>query len=65
MSYCDIKVCLQVYTYTFGNKPYLMSIRENIEVTTPELSDYENKYSDFTTRADDRLYKRISKEKAI
>ena len=36
----------RVYSDTFENKPYSMSMREDIEVTTPDLIDYSSDYYD-------------------
>lgn len=59
----NLHIHSRVYTDTFKNKPYSMSMRENIEVTTPELTEHSSEYSDYHKDVMNRYHTRINKEK--
>ena len=51
----------RVYTDTFRNKPYSMSMREDIAVTTPDVKEH---YSDYITESRKRRRARVGRERA-
>lgn len=50
----------QVYTDTFRNKPYSMSMREDIAVITPDVREH---YSEYIPESIRRQKERIKREK--
>lgn len=51
----------RVYSDTFRNKPYSMSMREDVEVTTPDLNEYTSEYYKEVIK---RRRARMAREKA-
>lgn len=51
----------RVYTDTFRNKPYSMSMREDIAVITPDVREHS---SDYITESAKRHRARVEREKA-
>lgn len=51
----------RVYTDTFRNKPYSMSMREDIAVTTPDVKEHS---SDYIAESMKRHRARVERERA-